>query len=225
MGPVGVRLPGWSHRTGLPPGPLGVPGAGCHSQRTEPAHALPLFQQHRRLVLARHLRMPLWPHPHLCKRWCFSFVSFFREAVSDQSCALLCYCDGEQSTTIILWVPLIVMSAVEMVFSFRCFAVCASFLYLCPCRREPVRARRVRPTVLLHVMRRMNICSCQLQNSYRTDKADVVSESAHLKNLLFKCDVNPGTRSYWTWMTAVISVVLQIFSEVVEFFFLFFLQC
>nr|XP_046268492.1 transmembrane protein 54a [Scatophagus argus] len=47
-------------------------------------------------------------------------------------------------TTIILWVPLILMSVVEMVFSFRCFAVCTSFLYLCPCRRRPVQAKRVR---------------------------------------------------------------------------------
>ncbi|XP_030247608.1 transmembrane protein 54a [Sparus aurata] len=47
-------------------------------------------------------------------------------------------------TTIILWVPLILMSIVEMVFSFRCFAVCTFFLYLCPCRRRPSRARRVR---------------------------------------------------------------------------------
>ncbi|CAN9502310.1 unnamed protein product [Ophioblennius macclurei] len=48
------------------------------------------------------------------------------------------------STTIILWVPLILMSIVEMVFSFRCFAASASFLYLCPCRRRPIRAKRVR---------------------------------------------------------------------------------
>lgn len=56
-----------------------------------------------------------------------------------------------QSTTIILWVPLILMCIVEMVFSFRCFAVCCSFLYLCPCRRKPIQARRVRlfiPVVL-----------------------------------------------------------------------------
>ncbi|KAM6917824.1 transmembrane protein 54a [Lycodopsis pacificus] len=45
-------------------------------------------------------------------------------------------------TTIILWVPLILMSLVEMVFSFRCFAACTSFLYLCPCRRRPTRGRR-----------------------------------------------------------------------------------
>ncbi|KAG8013566.1 Keratinocyte-associated protein 3 [Nibea albiflora] len=47
-------------------------------------------------------------------------------------------------TTIILWVPLILMSIVEMVFAFRCFAACTSFLYLCPCRTRPTRARRVR---------------------------------------------------------------------------------
>ncbi|XP_035530261.1 transmembrane protein 54a [Morone saxatilis] len=47
-------------------------------------------------------------------------------------------------TTIILWVPLILMSVMEMVFSFRCFAVCTSFLYLCPCRRRPTQAKRVR---------------------------------------------------------------------------------
>ncbi|XP_031703342.1 transmembrane protein 54a isoform X1 [Anarrhichthys ocellatus] len=46
-------------------------------------------------------------------------------------------------TTIILWVPLILISLVEMVFSFRCFAACTSFLYLCPCRRRPTRGRRV----------------------------------------------------------------------------------
>lgn len=47
-------------------------------------------------------------------------------------------------TTVILWVPLILMSFVETVFSFRCFAACSSFLYLCPCRRRPLHARRVR---------------------------------------------------------------------------------
>lgn len=47
-------------------------------------------------------------------------------------------------TTVILWMPLILMSFVEAVFSFRCFAACSSFLYLCPCRRRPLHARRVR---------------------------------------------------------------------------------
>ncbi|XP_022606320.1 keratinocyte-associated protein 3-like [Seriola dumerili] len=48
------------------------------------------------------------------------------------------------ATTIILWVPLILMSVVEMVFSFRCFAACTTLLYLCPCRRRPIQAKRVR---------------------------------------------------------------------------------
>ncbi|XP_039993394.1 transmembrane protein 54a isoform X1 [Xiphias gladius] len=47
-------------------------------------------------------------------------------------------------TTIILWVPLILTSVVEMVFSFRCFAACTTFLYLCPRRRRPIQAKRVR---------------------------------------------------------------------------------
>ncbi|XP_078796826.1 transmembrane protein 54a isoform X2 [Oryzias latipes] len=47
-------------------------------------------------------------------------------------------------TTIGLWGPLIVMTTVQMVFSFRSFAVCASFLYLCPCRKRARNARRVR---------------------------------------------------------------------------------
>lgn len=48
------------------------------------------------------------------------------------------------TTTLILWAPLIVMSIVEAVFLFRCFAVCTSSLYLCPCRRKPLQARRIR---------------------------------------------------------------------------------
>ncbi|KAM8916486.1 transmembrane protein 54a [Spinachia spinachia] len=48
------------------------------------------------------------------------------------------------ATTIILWVPLIFMLVVEMVFSFRCFAACTSFLYLCPCRKQPIRGIRPR---------------------------------------------------------------------------------
>ncbi|XP_034713626.1 transmembrane protein 54a isoform X2 [Etheostoma cragini] len=47
-------------------------------------------------------------------------------------------------TTLILWVPLLLMSVVETVFSFRCFAACTSFLYLCPCRKRPSQTRRVR---------------------------------------------------------------------------------
>ncbi|KAJ8289389.1 hypothetical protein GJAV_G00000720 [Gymnothorax javanicus] len=40
-------------------------------------------------------------------------------------------------TTIILWVPLILMCVVELVFSGRCFAACLSFLRVrCPCQRR-----------------------------------------------------------------------------------------
>lgn len=48
------------------------------------------------------------------------------------------------TTTLILWVPLIIISVVEAIFAFRGFAVCTSSLYLCPCRRRPLQARRVR---------------------------------------------------------------------------------
>lgn len=43
-----------------------------------------------------------------------------------------------QSTTLILWVPLIVTCVIQMVFSARCFAVCISFLGLpcCPNRKR-----------------------------------------------------------------------------------------
>ncbi|KAL0969242.1 hypothetical protein UPYG_G00224400 [Umbra pygmaea] len=49
-------------------------------------------------------------------------------------------------TTVIMWVPLILMCFVEVVFSGRCFAVSSSFLRLCTCRRrkKPVNANRVR---------------------------------------------------------------------------------
>ncbi|CAL8291385.1 transmembrane protein 54a [Gadus morhua] len=47
-------------------------------------------------------------------------------------------------TTIVLWIPLIVLSVVQLVFSFRCFALCTSSLYLCPCHKRPRNAKRVR---------------------------------------------------------------------------------
>ncbi|XP_034560643.1 transmembrane protein 54-like isoform X1 [Notolabrus celidotus] len=43
------------------------------------------------------------------------------------------------STTLILWVPLIVTCVIQMVFSARCFAVCASFLGLPRCKRRNKR--------------------------------------------------------------------------------------
>ncbi|KAI1894973.1 hypothetical protein AGOR_G00101160 [Albula goreensis] len=50
-------------------------------------------------------------------------------------------------TTIILWVPLILSCVAELVFSWRCFAVCLSFLHVrSPCHRKRrlINARRVR---------------------------------------------------------------------------------
>lgn len=74
--------------------------------------------------------------------------NFKNSDAADSSASITSECPFDPtrlySTTIILWVPLIFMSAVEAVFSFRCFAVCSSFLYLCPCRRKPIQARRVR---------------------------------------------------------------------------------
>lgn len=69
------------------------------------------------------------------------------------------------ATTIILWVPLIVMSVVEMVFSLRCFAASTSFLYLCPCRRKPIQAKRVR------IQRRVEI-SPPARDSEMADEAE-----------------------------------------------------
>ncbi|XP_051723524.1 transmembrane protein 54a isoform X1 [Ctenopharyngodon idella] len=47
-------------------------------------------------------------------------------------------------TTLILWVPLILMSVVEVVFSCRCFLACTSFLRMrCPWRRTVTRRVRV----------------------------------------------------------------------------------
>ncbi|KAE8289712.1 Keratinocyte-associated protein 3 [Larimichthys crocea] len=70
------------------------------------------------------------------------------EKIIDSSSSITYECPFDPTriygTTIILWVPLILMSIVEMVFAFRCFAACTSFLYLCPCRTRPTLARRVR---------------------------------------------------------------------------------
>lgn len=72
--------------------------------------------------------------------------TFSEKGVGSSSITYECPFDPTRiyGTTIILWVPLIFMSAVETVFSFRCFAACTSFLYLCPCRKRPIRAKRVR---------------------------------------------------------------------------------
>ncbi|XP_070698842.1 transmembrane protein 54a [Pempheris klunzingeri] len=81
-------------------------------------------------------------------------------------------------TTIILWVPLILMSVVETVFSFRCFAACTSYLYLCPCRKRPIRAKRVR------IQRAVATMSSP---PARDPQADAESEPAEQDDLL-DCD-------------------------------------
>lgn len=72
----------------------------------------------------------------------------FPEAIGYSSITNECPFDPTRvyGTTIILWVPLILMSAVELVFSGRCFAACLSFMRgRNPCRRRRVvNARRVR---------------------------------------------------------------------------------
>lgn len=78
-------------------------------------------------------------------------------------------------TTIILWVPLIFMSIVETVFSFRCFAACTSYLYLCPCRRRPLQAKRVR------IQRRVETPT---PLPARDPESDVEAEPAEQEDLL-----------------------------------------
>ncbi|KAM4543226.1 transmembrane protein 54a [Odontesthes bonariensis] len=70
----------------------------------------------------------------------------FDDTVGSSSITYECPFDPTRiyTATIILWVPLILMSIVESVFSFRCFAACTSFLYICPCRRKPLRGKKVR---------------------------------------------------------------------------------
>ncbi|KAM9384030.1 transmembrane protein 54-like isoform 1-T1 [Pholidichthys leucotaenia] len=78
----------------------------------------------------------------------------FPDAVGYSSVTNECPFDPTRiySTTLILWVPLIVTCAIQLVFSARCCAVCASFLGLpgCPARkkaRDQSRAiNKTRPT-------------------------------------------------------------------------------
>ncbi|XP_028251089.1 transmembrane protein 54a [Parambassis ranga] len=77
------------------------------------------------------------------------------------------------ATTIILWMPLILMSIVEMVFSFRLFAACTSFLYLCPCRRRPQKTKRVRIQK-----------SVEIQTSHPAQDSDIEADPAEQDDLL-----------------------------------------
>ncbi|XP_067363803.1 transmembrane protein 54b isoform X2 [Channa argus] len=68
------------------------------------------------------------------------------------------------STTLILWVPLVVTCVIQMVFSSRCFAVCISFLGLpcCPVRKRPRDCRRA-----INVVRPMEkaVTSCYTKHT------------------------------------------------------------
>lgn len=59
-------------------------------------------------------------------------------------CVCVCVCALFQSTTLILWVPLIVMSVVQVVFSSWSFSACSSFLGLpcCPRHKPPREVNR-----------------------------------------------------------------------------------
>ncbi|XP_071380812.1 transmembrane protein 54a [Centroberyx affinis] len=94
-------------------------------------------------------------------------------------------------TTVILWVPLILMSVVEMVFSFRCFAACTSFLYLCPCsrRRRPINARRVR------IQRRSETPSSPPPAPEPEPDTEAEAEAAEQHELL-ECN-SPAEQSQW----------------------------
>ncbi|XP_054894269.1 transmembrane protein 54a [Poeciliopsis prolifica] len=74
------------------------------------------------------------------------FCQFFDETPDPAAITNECPFDPTRiyATSIILWMPLIIMCIVESVFTFRCFAACTSFLYLCPCRKKPLQARRVK---------------------------------------------------------------------------------
>uniref|UniRef100_A0A3Q2P2X0 Transmembrane protein 54a n=1 Tax=Fundulus heteroclitus TaxID=8078 RepID=A0A3Q2P2X0_FUNHE len=78
----------------------------------------------------------------ILKRYCNFFDEDFGAATVTKECPF----DPTRiyATSIILWIPLVLMCVLETVFTFRCFAACTSFLYLCPCRKEPVQAKRVR---------------------------------------------------------------------------------
>lgn len=87
----------------------------------------------------------IYKEESILKRYCNFFDEDFGSATVTKECTF----DPTRiyATTIILWIPLIVMCVVEVVFTFRCFAACTSFLYLCPCRKRPLQARKVRHRV------------------------------------------------------------------------------
>ncbi|KAM7403839.1 hypothetical protein PAMA_004325 [Pampus argenteus] len=116
---------------------------------------------------------------------------FSDEKVGSSSITYECPFDPTRvyGTTVILWVPLILMSAVEMVFSFRCFAACTSFLYLCPCRKRPTLARRVRMQRDLEIQRSPPV-------SVLNRESDVEASAAEQDELL-DCNTAAEQQSDW----------------------------
>uniref|UniRef100_A0A3Q2YA11 Transmembrane protein 54b n=1 Tax=Hippocampus comes TaxID=109280 RepID=A0A3Q2YA11_HIPCM len=85
----------------------------------------------------------------------FTFHCRFPDAIGYSSITNECPFDPTRiySTTLILWVPLIVTCVIQLIFSARCLSVCVSFLGL-PCWPHRKRPREVR--VYLHHLLRPN---------------------------------------------------------------------
>lgn len=72
-----------------------------------------------------------------CLKLCFVRSSWYLPLTADCSPSSV----PPQSTTLILWVPLIVTCVIQLVFSSRCLSVCVSFLGLPCCRRHKKRPK------------------------------------------------------------------------------------
>jgi hypothetical protein len=167
MVPVGHKLHIGPLRNGLCPWCHGLHGEGHNAQWAGPVD--PLQVPRCWWLFQHHLRMPLWPHPNLCelKTNTFLLKRINKVIPMHVNTAYMCWEAAKtetlsifliltwwhdllffprylyQGTTIVLWIPLIVLSVVQLVFSFRCFALCTSSLYLCPCHKRPRNAKRV----------------------------------------------------------------------------------
>ncbi|XP_019713697.1 transmembrane protein 54-like [Hippocampus comes] len=78
----------------------------------------------------------------------FTFHCRFPDAIGYSSITNECPFDPTRiySTTLILWVPLIVTCVIQLIFSARCLSVCVSFLGL-PCWPHRKRPREVRAVI------------------------------------------------------------------------------
>lgn len=96
------------------------------------------------------------------------FIYIYSFAVFASNCTLIGpYCVFQlmfflfslQSTTIILWIGLIISCSIQMVYSARCLAACVSFLGLPGCRKGMRRKNYTRPVsqLFLNVYVRGNV--------------------------------------------------------------------